>query len=206
MGEARDAGSEEVDEGAGSISDETLARRVQSGDRSALERLVRRYLRSVHAVVASFLSDPEAIEDAAQETFLRALGAIERYDAQRPFAPWLYQIARNVARNELSAGARWQVEPLAAETQTAREIPPDVAAERAQIRERVQEELARLPEQRRTAFRLVDVEGMAADEAGRIMGVSPGTVRSHVHHARRQLREALSEYSNVTTEPGGRTE
>jgi RNA polymerase sigma-70 factor (ECF subfamily) len=184
-------------------SDETLARRVQRGDRGALERLVRRYLRPVHAVVASFLADPADIEDAAQETFLRTLRALDRYDPRRPFAPWLYQIARNVARNQIMAESVRSTERLPPGDPVASGPAPDLAAEHAEIRARVEQELTRLPEQRRTAFRLVDVEGMAAEEAGRLMGISPGTVRSHVHHARRQLREALAEYAGATRGTGG---
>ncbi|MEX2466763.1 MAG: sigma-70 family RNA polymerase sigma factor [Gemmatimonadota bacterium] len=186
-------------------SDEDLARSVQHGDRQALERLVRRYVRPVHAVVAAFLTEPEAVEDAAQETFLRALQAIDRYDPRRPFAPWLYQIARNVARNQRAAEDVRRTEPLPDGGTEALEPQPDVAAERSEIRARIEARLLRLPEQRRTAFRLVDVEGMAAEEAGRIMGLAPGTVRSHVHHARRQLREALGEYAGVTKTEGGRS-
>jgi RNA polymerase sigma factor (sigma-70 family) len=182
----------EPDEISASDPDETLARRVQSGDRAALEQLVRRYLRPVHAVAASFLTDPDEIEDAAQEAFLRALRAIARYDPDRPFAPWLYQIARNVARNRLATRARWKMEGFPAEGMTSPLPGPDVAAERAEIRARIEAELARLPDQRRTAFRLVDVDGMSNDEAGRVMGLTPGTVRSHVHHARRDLRAALA--------------
>ncbi|MEX2048542.1 MAG: sigma-70 family RNA polymerase sigma factor [Gemmatimonadota bacterium] len=185
-----------------SDSDEALARRVQGGDRQALELLVRRYVRPVHAVVASFLSDPSQVEDAAQDAFVRALGAMDRYDPRRPFAPWLYQIARNVARNQIAAQTLRRTEPLTADAE-AREPAPDLMAERAEMRARVETELGHLPEQRRTAFRLVDVEGMVAEEAGRIMGISPGTVRAHVHHARRQLRDALAEYAGVTRNNGG---
>jgi RNA polymerase sigma-70 factor, ECF subfamily len=193
-----------VETGTEPFSDEALARRVQdTGDRAALDQLVRRYLRAVHAVVASILPDPEAIDDAAQETFLRALGAIDRYDARRPFAPWLYQIARNVARNDLSRRSRWKTEPLEPDRQASRTPAPDDNAERAQIRTRIDEALRQLPEQRRIALRLVDVEEMTAVEAGRIMGLSPGTVRSHVHHARRELRQALTEFRNPKTEAGG---
>lgn len=187
----------------GEDSDEMLARRVQTGDRQALERLVRRYVRPVHAVVASFLSEASQIEDAAQDTFVRALGAFDRYDPRRPFAPWLYQIARNVARNRIDADARRSTEPLPAEGPEATEPAPDLAAERAEIRSRVEEQVALLPEQRRIAFRLVDVEGMEAEAAGRLMGISPGTVRAHVHHARRQLRAALAEFAGMTEEHGG---
>jgi RNA polymerase sigma-70 factor (ECF subfamily) len=184
-------------------SDESLARSVQRGDRQALERLVRRYVRPVHAVIASFLAEPSQVEDAAQETFLRMLRAIDRFDARRPFAPWLYQIARNVARNQIATETIRSTEPLPAEEPTAAGPTPDVAAERSEIRARVEHELEALPEQRRTAFRLVDIDGMETVEAGRLMGISPGTVRAHVHHARRQLREALAAYASVTDEHGG---
>src|SRR5690606_23528949 len=118
--------SREGEGGAGAISDEMLARRLQGGDRAALDQLVRRYLRPVHAVVASFLTEQADVEDAAQETFLRALGAIERYDPRRPFAPWLYQIARNIARNRLSTASRWRMEELSSETSASAGSAPDV--------------------------------------------------------------------------------
>lgn len=184
-------------------TDEALARKVQAGDRVALERLVRRYVRPVQAVVASFLSDPAEIEDAAQDTFVRALRAIDGYDPGRPFAPWLYQIARNVARNRIEAESVRRTEPLPIPGPAATEARPDRMAEDAEFRARLARALEDLPEQRRTAFRLVDVEGMGAAEAGRIMGIAPGTVRSHVHHARRHLRSALAAHADVTDEAGG---
>jgi RNA polymerase sigma-70 factor (ECF subfamily) len=185
-------------EGGEPESDETLARRVQQGDRTALELLVRRYVRPVHAVIASFLFEPSQVDDAAQETFLRMLRAIDTYDARRPFAPWLYQVARNAARSQIAAENLRNTEPLPADEPSTAGPLPDSAAEQAEIRTRVERALEGLPEQRRVAFRLVDVEGMGAAEAGRIMGISAGAVRAHVHHARRQLREALAEYANVT--------
>ena len=163
---------------------------------------MRRYVRPIHAVAASFLSEPADVEDAAQETFLRALGAIETYDPGRPFAPWLYQIARNVARNRVAVRARSHAEV------PSRELPsrlpgPDAVLERSEIRARVDAAIARLPERQRTAFRLCDVEGYATGEVARIMGLSPGTVRSHVHHARRSLRAVLAETREEVKNTGG---
>src|SRR5262249_13619666 len=122
--------------------------------------------------------------------FLRALRAIETYDPRRPFAAWLYQIARNVARNHLAAAARWRTEvvPGTLESSTS---PPDVTLEHAEIRARVNAAMADLPDQQRTAFYVCDVEGYSTEEVARIMGLSPGTVRSHVHHARKSIRAAL---------------
>ena len=169
-------------------SDETLARRVQAGDRAAMDTLIRRYVRPVHAISASFL---------------RVVRAIPRYDPPRAFAPWLYQVARNVARDQVTARGRRKDEPIGTLDAEAPGTAPDEAAALGEVRRRIEDEVARLPEQRRTAFRLVDVEGMGADEAGRLMGLAAGTVRAHVHHARRQLREALAEFAGATRQTGG---
>jgi RNA polymerase sigma-70 factor (ECF subfamily) len=176
-----------------SPSDEELAGRVQRGDRDALERLVRRYVRPVHSVVASFLRESADAEDAVQESFLRAINGIAKYDPARPFAPWLYQVARNVARDRLSADARRRTERIEGDDFEEPAPPPDVTFELAEIRRRVDAGMERLPEQQRTAFRLHDVDGFSTVEAARMMGLSEGTVRSHIHHARRALRTMLAD-------------
>lgn len=172
--------------------DASLAERVQLGDRRAFEELAGRYLRPVHAVAASYLSEQADIEDAAQETFLRVLERIHTFDPKRPFAPWLYQIARNVARNRRKALARRRTEVLPGADLQGPEPDPAQTLGRAEIRRLVEEAMERLPEQRRTAFRLFDIEGYTAQEIARLMGVDAGTVRSHVHHARRTLRAELA--------------
>lgn len=180
-------------------SDEVLAQRVQQGDRDALERLVGRYLRPIHAVTASYLAERADVEDAVQETFLRALDRIAGYQPARPFAPWLYQVARNVARNRLATSARRRTEPLPVSGLEEPTPGPDVVMERAEIRQLVDAAIGDLPEQQRTAFRLHDVEGYTTNEIARIMGLSSGTIRSHVHYARRALRMALA---TTLDEPG----
>jgi RNA polymerase sigma-70 factor (ECF subfamily) len=183
--------SESTPEGDGlRASDELLVRRVQVGDREAFAELARRYLRPVHAVAGSFLAEPADVEDAAQEAFLRALDAIATFEADRPFAPWLYQIARNVARNRLDRRRRWRTNAAVDDLATA-SPGPDEALERREVRALVDRVLAGMPDRRRTAFRLFDIEGYSSVETARLMGVSEGTVRSHVHHARRTLRRRL---------------
>lgn len=174
-------------------SDEMLAGRVQRGDRVAFDVLVRRYLRPIHAVVASFLREPADAEDAVQESFLRALDNIAKYDVTRPFAPWLYQVARNVALNRAASEAKRRTEPIEGDDFASTGPAPDEALELAEIRRRVEAAIHGLPEQRRTAFRLHDVDGYSTAETAALMGLSEGTVRSHVHHARRELRAVLAD-------------
>jgi RNA polymerase sigma-70 factor (ECF subfamily) len=166
-----------------------------------LDQLVRRYLRPVQAVTASFLSERVDVEDAVQETFKRAIGSLGGYRPSQPFAPWLYEIARNVARTRMATSARWPSELPSGEELEEPRPGPEVAFERAELRRVVDAAIAGLPEQRRTAFRLHDLDGYTMNEAARIMGLSAGTVRSHVHHARRALRAILaSQLGEVPTE------
>jgi RNA polymerase sigma-70 factor (ECF subfamily) len=170
-----------------------LVRRVQKGDRDAFELLARRYYKPIYAVVASFLPESADVEDAAQEVFLRALDRIQSFDPHRPFAPWLYQVARNVARNHLKSAKRRRTEPLTTTQETASPCGsrPDVELERAEVRRVITEAMEDLPEQQRTAFRLFDVEGYRAADVGALMGLSAASVRSNVYHARRALRARL---------------
>jgi len=178
-------------------SDGELARRVQGGDRNAFELLARKYMRPVYAVVSSFLRHQEDIDDSVQEAFLRALERIHSYNPTRPFAPWLYQVARNVARN------RWKyldnrryesVDDLDRAAVAVECDDPARFAELSELRDRVAAAIDELPERQRTAFRLHDVDGFKATEIAEMLGVNDGTVRANVHHARRALRARLEPY------------
>jgi len=181
-------------EGYHGPADSVLARRVQQGEREAFEILARRYLRPVHAVAASYLRERADVEDVAQETFLRALESIWSFDTSRPFAPWLYQIARNVARNHLKWRRRHPAEPADASKNALADerMSPAAGAERSEFQAVVAAAIETLPEQRRTAFQLADVEGYPATEVARMMGLSSGAVRAHIHHAHRDLRARLA--------------
>jgi RNA polymerase sigma-70 factor (ECF subfamily) len=175
-------------------SDNELAIRVQAGDSAAFELLARKYMRPVYAVVSSFLASQEDIDDSAQETFLRALEKIHSYNPKRPFAPWLYQVARNVARNRWKYLKRRRHEQLEEVQEGVAGNDPEKLAELSELRSRVAAAIEALPERQRTAFRLHDIDGFKATEIAEMLGVSDGTVRSNVHHARRELRKRLETY------------
>lgn len=176
------------------LSDPELARRIQEGDRDAFEALARRYMRPVHAVVSGYFRGREDVEDSVQETFLKALEKIHTFDARRPFAPWIYQIARNVARNRRKYAKTRDHEDLTEDqggsTAASRDDPAE-SLELAELRTGIAEAIDALPERQRSAFRLHDIEGFTAPEVSEMLGVSSGTVRANVHHARRALRKRL---------------
>jgi RNA polymerase sigma-70 factor (ECF subfamily) len=176
------------------LSDSELAVRVQGGDSSAFEQLAKKYMRPVYAVVSSFITGQEDIDDSAQETFLRALEKIHSYNPRRPFAPWLYQVARNVARNRLKYLKRREHEKLGDVTEGVARDDPERHAELSELRTRVAAAIESLPERQRRAFRLHDIDGFKATEIAEMLGVTDGTVRANVHHARRELRKLLEPY------------
>ena len=102
---ANEPASEEVSAGA-LQSDGDLVRRAQAGDREAFGVIVRRYQRRVFAVGIRMLRNRSDAEDLVQETFLRAYRALDRFEPDRPLAPWLYRIATNRALSSLGRRRR----------------------------------------------------------------------------------------------------
>lgn len=147
--------------------------------------MVRRLARAV-------LHDADDAEDAAQDAFLHAWLALDRFRVDQPLGPWLARIALNAARDltrRRKVRRTEQIDPSMADRQAA----PDAVTHDALLRSRLDQALAALPERQRTALILFDVEGYAHAEIGALLGVPEGTVRSDVFHARRRLRAALAD-------------
>src|SRR5678810_248744 len=87
-------------------SDQQLVERVQAGDKSAFDLLVRKYQHRVLKLVSRFVSDASEAEDVAQEAFLKAYRALASFRGDSAFYTWLYRIAINTAKNYLVAMGR----------------------------------------------------------------------------------------------------
>ena len=142
--------------------DALLARAAARGDRKAFASLVDLHRRSVYGLAFRLLREPEEARDAAQETFVRAWGAIGTYDAAQPFAPWILRIARNHAldqlRRRVPAGRQVALdaepEDGAPVTELAGDGPgADALLESAQTRAALEAAVAALPVNYREATR-----------------------------------------------------
>ena len=170
-----------------------LAARARAGDRTAFGELVARYADQARRVARAVLQDPDDADDAAQDAFLAALVKLEQYDAARPFGPWLMRIVANAATDRRRRRTVRHAE-LLDEGYIGGGPQPDAVAERAVLLGRLRKALAELPERRRLAVVLFDVEGYAHAEIAEILGMPEGTVRSEVFHARRHLRTLLADW------------
>jgi RNA polymerase sigma-70 factor (ECF subfamily) len=153
---------------------------------------VERYAAAVRRVTRAVLGDPDDADDAAQDAFLSAFVKLRQYDPHRPFGPWLMRIAANAATDRRRRRAVRRAEPL--DGLRAGGPQPDAEAQRRDLGQRLREALALLPERRRAAVVLFDVEGYSHADIGRILGIPEGTVRSEVFHARRALRVLLADW------------
>lgn len=177
----------------GSEHDAALVARTVAGDRAAFGILVERYAGQARRVARAVLGDPDDADDAAQDGFLSALVKLRQYDARRPFGPWLMRIVSNAATDRRRRRKVRRAEPLDP-TLVGGGPRPDAVALRSELGDRLRTALDELPERRRTAVVLFDVEGYSHAEIAGILGIPEGTVRSEVFHARRRLRTLLADW------------
>lgn len=176
------------------MSDETdveLVADVRRGSREAAGRLAERYLRSSRAVALAIIGDVAGAEDVAQDAFVYAIDRIAECRRPESFGAWLMQIVRNRSRNHVRDRKTGRHVDLDHSPIPGAAASPLLEAERSQLRERLLAALAELPEVRREVVLLHDLEGWTHREIGERLTLPPGTVRSHLHHARRALRESL---------------
>ena len=176
------------------MTDETDAELVaglRRGSRAAAGHLAERHLRACRVVALAVVGDVQAAEDIAQDAFIQAIERID--DCRKPdrFREWLMQIARNRARNHLRDRGHGRHDPIDVVPLHSGAPQPDVSAERGELRDRLIAAMAGLSETRREVLLLHDLEGWTHEEIAGLLALPPGTVRSHLHHARRDMRRAL---------------
>lgn len=177
---------------AGVTGDGELVTRARRGDPVAFEALVRRY-EAAAIRVASVVCGSAGAEDAAQEGFIRAYRSLGRFDATRPFRPWLLRIVVNVAKNRVRAEQRnLHLTLRAPVTETSDDAGPDaVLAEERRVA--LVKALARLPERDRVMIACRWFEDMSEREIAVTLGIRPGTVKSRLSRAMARLRTELAE-------------
>lgn len=179
-----------------SLTDGELVRRARKGDEVAFGRLVERYQRAAYAVALSVTGRHEDAEDAAQESFLVALDRLDECRSPERFAGWLMTIVRNRSKNLIRRESLRETDQVPPGAQS--KVPtPDRVTETRELRRLLQSALADLPEIQRQVVLLHDLEGWKHREIAERLELPSGTVRSHLHFARKALRQALKNVPGV---------
>jgi RNA polymerase sigma-70 factor (ECF subfamily) len=174
------------------VSESQEIDRARDGDDAAWERLIRLYQEPVFRLAYLLLGDPEDAEDAAQETFIRAYRALDRFDASRPLRPWLLQIAANLSRNRRRAlgrywaalQRRWLKEPPMSEDVESR------VGSRMQSK-RLWQAIRQLRQDDQEIIYLRYFLELPVSEAAEAAGLAEGTVKSRTSRALGRLRDVI---------------
>ncbi|MCK6470751.1 MAG: RNA polymerase sigma factor [Planctomycetes bacterium] len=187
---------EPPDQKAPASDEGQLLRRAAAGDDRALESLIRQYEARVAALCRSILKRPDWTEDAVQESFLRMVQGLSRFDAdQEGFVAWLNRIARNAAidllrRQNVREAKRFDAAAID-ETQAANDSPVDRAIRREDLA-LLHEVLDALPGPQREVLVLRFLHNLEPQEIAAVLGISPGNARVRLNRALNAVRAALN--------------
>ncbi|MEV8595055.1 sigma-70 family RNA polymerase sigma factor [Streptomyces sp. NPDC052012] len=170
-----------------------LALAARAGDPEAIEKFVRALHRDVRHYVTYLSADPQAADDLAQDTFLRALSSLHRFEGRSSARTWLLAIAR---RAVIDSYRRTTARPRLADTddwQTAAEFTQPRGVPGFDDGIALAELLESLPDERREAFVLTQLLGLPYAEAAELSDCPVGTLRSRVARARSSLIKSLDD-------------
>ena len=178
---------------------------VKQGDTAAFETLVEKYKQPVFNLVYRSLRDASEAEDIAQNVFLQAFKAADRYRVSAKFSTWLFTIARNLCLNEIRRRSRHPADSLDATRPDDDGHPVRqyedmkiTAASRTLLQGelvgKVEEAIAGLPENQRTAMLLCREEELSYEEISDVLGCSLSATKSLIHRARETLKLKLKPY------------
>ncbi len=189
---------QEQEAGLRGLADRDCLALARGGHRGAQGELVGRHMPVVYRLCLRLTRDRESAADATQEVFARALGALASLDPESSVRAWLCAIACNLVR-DLSRRAKVRRIVAAPRGDDEERFDPrderqrpvlDVLAEKEQAR-LLGDALGRLDPQARAIVVLRDIEGLSYGEIARALEVNLGTVKSRVHRARMELRDAV---------------
>jgi RNA polymerase sigma-70 factor (ECF subfamily) len=173
------------------ISDEALLAACGVGDPAALGALFDRHHEAVYRLISRLLrTEPSAIDDLVQTTFLEAWRSAKKYDARGAVRSFLFGIAANTVRHHIRSAKRRR-DALADLPEPAPGRGPDDAAMRTQQMSRLAAALDQLPHDLRVVYVMCELEDIPGVDAARALDVRAGTLWRRLHEARRALREAI---------------
>jgi RNA polymerase sigma-70 factor (ECF subfamily) len=168
-------------------SETKLVEAAIGGDIESFGKLCRRYYPAMVAVGYSILGDHQLAEDAAQESFARALIRLKNLKNKTKFVPWLAAICRNVAKDMVAIKAR-QINPDDY-SQAGRNNNPD------ESRRLIRQAIEQLPESGKELIVLRYYDSLSYEEISSVLGISKATINGRLTRAKRKMANYLKRNS-----------
>jgi RNA polymerase sigma-70 factor (ECF subfamily) len=179
--------------------------RVKQGDTAAFTELVEKYKQPVMNLVYRTIHDPTEAEDLAQNVFVQVFKSAPRYKNTAKFSTWLFTIARNLCLNEIRRRSRHPAESLDVPHPEQEDQPlhqfedkktfsPPESLLHGELARKIEEAMADLPENQRSAILLCRQEDLSYEEIAEVLGCSVSATKSLIHRGRETLKEKLKAY------------
>ncbi|MDY7110644.1 MAG: sigma-70 family RNA polymerase sigma factor [Planctomycetota bacterium] len=176
-------------------TERTLIRRAMGGDGNAIEALIRAHQDALFAFILRMSGRPHVAEDIVQEAFVRVLGNLDRFDTRFRFSTWLFTIAKRLYVNA-SQKQRPAYDTDAVNLQQGRAATPSGLTARAEtmrnMRDLLEVALGELNERQREIILLFHQQNWPIAEIADHLGMPEGTIKSHLHRARKRMRRLIS--------------
>lgn len=171
-----------------------LLARVIEGDHDAFTEIMRNHEDRVFSVCLRIMGTRDQALDATQETFLTTFRKASQFKGNSALGTWIYRIAVNTCYDQLRKQKRRRTDPMPDHLDPA-DYSAEDAVDAAGLRPEIQQALAAIPEDFRTAVILSDIEGMGLPEVADLLEIPVGTVKSRVFRGRRLLARELGNQS-----------
>jgi RNA polymerase sigma-70 factor, ECF subfamily len=170
-----------------------LIARVLEGDRRAARELYDAHAPRAWRVIHRLVGDEALTEEYTQDAFVRVFDSLSRFRGDARLATWIHRIAVSVALNGLRSRRRRAAREV--DLDTARHVAGDPRGPEPDLRDRLRQAIAALPDIYRLPVVLFDIEGFSHAEIAELTGVPEGTCKSRLMRARAHLREALAAHA-----------
>lgn len=182
------------------MDDRELVEKAQAGSQDAFSTLVERYRVKMFNLAYSLTRNRETADDLAQEVFIKAYLALPNFKFRAAFGTWLYRIAVNASKDFLRKETKVRKIPLEDSppgTLMQEDSTPEIdeAREKENQKKMVHCALESLPKNYQVILTLRDIQGFPYGEISRMLKISPGTVDSRLHRARKLLRKKVHQLS-----------
>jgi RNA polymerase sigma-70 factor (ECF subfamily) len=181
------------------MEEKELVRLSKEGNEEAFASLVKKYKTKVFNLAWSLTHDRETADDLAQEAFIKAYVALPKFQFKSEFGTWLYRITINHTKDYLRKKSKMskmlfekmKEMPLVQESEMMKKEKEQINEQRRKF---VRQCLQTIPEKYQIILSLRDIQGFSYEEITKVLKLSPGTVDSRLHRARKMLRKKLAPF------------
>lgn len=185
------------------LADNELVDLVRQGNKHAFDLLVEKYQYKIQKLISRYISDPVEALDVAQDAFIKAYNAIDKFRGESSFYTWLYRIAINTAKNHIVSQSRrtldadvdvLDIDQTLIRSNIKEYITPERLLISDEIENVVYAVIDHLPKDLRTAITLREMEGLSYEEIAGVMACPIGTVRSRIFRARAAIERKIKPF------------